>query len=82
MQLQKHAGNMTTNYKVIVDFTLQTLVAWKCHLDESAKGRYYIFLGRDLLTELVLNIKCSKHVIEADDGSFIEATATMVDLGA
>ena len=41
-----------------------------------------MILGRDLLTELGLNLKLSKHVIKADDGPFMGATAHMVDLGA
>ena len=57
-------------------------MTWKFHVDESAKGRYGIILGRDLLTELRLNIKISKHVIEADDGPFMVTTSPMVDLGA
>ena len=35
----------------------------KCHVDDSAKGRYDMILGRDLLTELVLNLKLSDNVI-------------------
>ena len=41
-----------------------------------------MILGRYILTELGLNLKNSKHVIEADDGPFIGSTAYMVDLGA
>ena len=49
------AGNVTTNHKVKVDFTLPALsvtnvVMWKCHMDDSAKGRYDIILGQYLLT--------------------------------
>ena len=60
MQWQTQDGNITTNFKVKVDFTLTTLipnnvVIWKYHLDDSARGRYDIILGRDLLTELGLN---------------------------
>ena len=48
-------GNITTNLKVEVNFTLPELSAtsfgtWKCHVDDSAKGRYDIILGRYLLT--------------------------------
>ena len=41
-----------------------------------------MILGRDILTELWLNLKNSYHVIEADDGPFIGATEPMVDFGA
>ena len=44
MQWHTQAVNITTNLKVEVDFTLPSLnannaVAWKCHVDESNKGR-------------------------------------------
>ena len=44
MQRHTQAGNITTNLKVKVDFTLRALsvtnvVTWKFHGDESAKGR-------------------------------------------
>ena len=62
MKWKKQAGNITTNLKVKIDFTLTTLsatdvVAWRCHMDESAKGRYYMIFGQYLLTELGINIK-------------------------
>ena len=86
-QWQTQAGNITTNFKVKVDFTLPTLsstnvVTWKCHVDGSAWVRYGMFLGRYLLTQLVLNLKIYAHVIEADDGPFIGFMAPMFDLGA
>ena len=40
-----------------------------------------MILGRDILTELGLNLKSTKHVIEVDDGPFIGYTAPMVDSG-
>ena len=51
-------------------------------MDDSARGRYNVILGRYLLTELVFNLNFSKHVIKADDGPFIGSTTPMVDLGA
>ena len=64
-----------TNLKVKVDFTLPalntaTVVTWKFHVDYSAKGRYDMILGRNLLSELELNLKLSDNVIEVDDGPF------------
>ena len=48
--------------KVKIDFTLPELsaakiVTWECHVDDFAKGRYDIILGRDLFKSLRLNIK-------------------------
>ena len=40
-----------------------------------------MILERNLLTELLLNLKLSDHVIEADDMHFKRSTAPMVDLG-
>ena len=59
MQWHTQAVNITNNLKVKVDFTLPTLsttnvVMWECHVDDSAKGRLYMILERDILTELGL----------------------------
>ena len=86
MQWHTQAVNITTNLKVKVYFTLSALsaiyiVTWRCHVDESTKGRYDMILVRDILTELALNLKFSGHVIEADDGPFNRSTTPMVDLG-
>ena len=79
-------GNIINSLKVKLDFTLPTLgttnvITWECHMDDSAKGRYDMILGQDILTELVLNLKFSEHVIKADDGTFKGSTAPMVHLG-
>ena len=55
MQQHTQAGNITTNLKVKVDFTLPKLSAknamtWNFHVDDSAKGIYDMVLGRYLLT--------------------------------
>ena len=55
MQWHTQANNITTNPKVEVYFTLPELsatnaVTWKFHMDVSAKGRYDMMLGRDVLT--------------------------------
>ena len=55
MQWNTQAGNVTNNLKVEIDFTLPTLsatnvVTWKCHVIESAKGRYDMTLGQDVFT--------------------------------
>ena len=61
MQWNTQAGDITTNIKVNVDFTLPILsatnvVTWKFHVDDCAKGKYNMILGRDILTELGLNL--------------------------
>ena len=61
MQWHTQAGNITTNIKVEIDFTLTELsatnvVTRKFHLGESAKGRYAMILGRDILKELGLHL--------------------------
>ena len=86
MQWNTQAGNITTNLKVKVDFTLPALsatnaVTWNCHVDDSAKGRYDIILGRHIFKELGLNLKFSEHVMKADCGPFNAYTICMVDLG-
>ena len=40
-----------------------------------------MILGWELLTELILNLKLSEHVIKAYDGPFKGSTTPMVDLG-
>ena len=55
MQWHTQAGNITTNLEVEVKFILPELsatnfVTWKCHVDDSAKVRYNMILGRYLLT--------------------------------
>ena len=52
-----------------------------CHVDESAKGGYDMILGRDILTELGLNLKFSEHVIKADYVPFNGSTRLMVNFG-
>ena len=86
MQWHTQDGNITTNLKVKVDFTLPALsamnvVTWNFHVYDSAKGRYDMILGRYILTELGLVLNFSDHVIEADGGTFKESTTFMVDLG-
>ena len=86
MQWHTQAVNITTNIKDNIDFTLPALSAtnaatWKCHVYDSAKGRYDMILEQDILTELVLNLKLSEHVIEADDVPFKASSTPMVNLG-
>ena len=85
-QWKAQAGNITTNIKFNIDFTLPSLSAtnvltWKCYAYESNKDRYDMILDRDLFIELGLNLKISDHFIKADDGPFIGSNEPMVDLG-
>ena len=69
-----------------MDFTLPEFramndVTWKWHVDDFAKGRYNTILGRDILTEIWLNVKSSDHVIEADDGPLKGIETPIVYLG-
>ena len=55
MQWHTQEGNITTNLRVTTDFTLpeisaKQIVTWNFHDDESAKGRYVMILGINLLT--------------------------------
>ena len=75
IQWHMKAVKITNNLKVKIDFTLPELsttkiVKWNCHLDDSAKERHDLILGRDLLTELGLNLKFSDNIIKASDGPF------------
>ena len=55
VQWHTQAVNITTNLNVKIYFTLPELsatkiVMWNYHVDDFAKGRYYMILGRDILT--------------------------------
>ena len=69
MKCHMQAGTITTNLKVKIYFTLPKLSATKivtsnCNVDDSAKGIYYMLLGRYILTCLGLNLKKSDQAIE------------------
>ena len=75
MQWHTQACIITTNLKVKIyltlpEFSATKIVTWNCHADDSTKGRYYMILGRDILTALVLHLNFSEHVIEAYYGPF------------
>ena len=60
MQWHTQAGNITTNIKAEVEFkwpelSAKNVITWKCHVYDSAKGRYNTILGRDILKKLRLN---------------------------
>ena len=54
MQWHTQAGNITTDFKFKVDFASPALsatdvVILKFYVDDSARGRYDIILGKDIL---------------------------------
>ena len=56
------AVNLTTNTKVRIYLTLPEFcvtkkVTWEYQMEDSTEGRYYMILGRDLLTALNLEFK-------------------------
>ena len=53
-------------------------MTWNCHVDDTAKGRYDMILGLDILTELGSNLKFSEHGIKTDYGLFNRYTTHMV----
>ena len=74
MQWHTQAGNINTNIKIRIDFTLTELSAtnvmtWNFHEGESARGVCAMILGRDKLKELGLHLN-----------SLITSSNQMVDL--
>ena len=68
IQWHTQVAIITTNIKVKIYFTLPELsaaktVTWKCHVDDYAKVRYGMILGRYLLIDLVLNLRLSRYRI-------------------
>ena len=49
-------------------------------MDDTAEGRYYMILGRDLLIELGLDIKFSYHVIIGDSVSYEGCSSPTIDV--
>ena len=55
VQWHKQAGTITASIKVKIYFNLTEISATEimtcnCHVDDSSKGRYYMILGRHILT--------------------------------
>ena len=81
---ETQAGNFTTSTKVNVEFCLPEfgatkIVTWKCHISKSTNSRYDMILGRDLLTNLGLDLKFSENIILGGDGPFKGCSTPMVD---
>ena len=82
---QTQAGKFATNEMATVDFCLSELnatkiVTRKFHVKDSTEIRYNIFLGIDLITALVLDLKFSGHIIIGGDGPYKGCLVTMVDV--
>ena len=56
------------------------IVTWKCHVDEYTTSRYYMILGRDLLTELGLDLKLYENVICGGERLYKGCSEPMVDV--
>ena len=56
-------------------------MTWDCHKDDFARVRSYIISGRDILTQLGLNIKSSNYFFEVDYGTLKGFMEPMVDMG-
>ena len=86
MQWQNKAGNITTNIKVKIYFTLPEfsateIVAWEYHVDDPTKGRCNIMPVRYLLVPLGLNVKFFELLIETGDVPLNVFIEPMIDLG-
>ena len=46
-------------YFTLPEFSATKRLAWECHVYDFAKGIHDMILGRDILTALVINLKCS-----------------------
>ena len=55
-------------------------MTWDCHVDDSTNGRYFIFLGRQILTASGFNLEFSYNIIEAFGGHLKGQAATIVYL--
>ena len=62
------------------EFSATKIVMRTCHVDDSAKGRYNMILGRNLLTTLGLDIKFSDRVIVGVERLYEGCSVSMVDV--
>ena len=80
------AGTIKTNQRAKIDMILPELDAtkimtWYCHVDDSlVLGRYDMIIGRDLLSELCINLDFSTHTITCHGGAYEGCTAPMKDV--
>ena len=74
------ASNKVNINFCLPDFSATNIVTWKFHIDESTNSRYYIILGRYLLTALVLDLKFSGNVIIGREGPYEGWLAHIIDV--
>ena len=82
---ESQVGKFTTSKKVNIYFCLPEfdatkLVTCRCQVAISTNSRYYMILGRYLLTALVLYLKFLENIILGGDGPFKGWSAPMVDI--
>ena len=82
---ETQSGKFVTSNKVNVDFCLPEYsttktVSWKCRMDNKNNSRYYMILGRYLITKLRLDLNFSENIIIGDKGPYEGCSAPMVDL--
>ena len=56
------------------------IVTWECHVDNSTEFRYDMILGKELLTDLVLDLNISKHAITGGGRPHGICMAPVVDM--
>ena len=59
---------------------VQKIISSKCHIYESTTGRYYMILGREIITTLGLNIKFSRKIFVFGKGTYEGCSEPMVDV--
>ena len=81
IQARKFTTSKKANvYFFLPKFSVTKIVTWKCHVGNSANGRYDMILGRDLLTAMVLDIKFSENFIIGREGIYKGCSEPMVDV--
>ena len=78
-------GKFTSLKKLNLDFFLPEfsatkIVIWKCHIDKSTNGRYDMIIVRDILSELVPDLKFSDNIISVREGTHEGCSTPMVDV--
>ena len=74
-----------TNQNIKVDFCLSkfsvtNVMTQQYHINDSSECKYNMILGRDLLTDLGLDIFFSKTSISVGDGTYEGWTTPMIEM--
>ena len=71
IQVEKFTTPKKVNiYFFLPEFSAMKTMTWQYHVNESAKGRYNMILGRDLLTYMGLDLKFYEDVIIGSDRTY------------